>query len=82
MTEKKTKHYINNPDFLAALINYQKLCDDAKAAGKDDPQIPNYIVSNAKIEATGFQTQHGLDAGIQELIKGFKMINNRKYGNV
>jgi hypothetical protein len=39
-------------------------------------------VSNAKIEATGFQTQHGLDAGIQELIKGFKMINNRKYGNV
>ena len=43
MTEKKTKHYINNPDFLAALINYQKLCDDAKAAGKDDPQIPNYI---------------------------------------
>ncbi len=43
MTEKKTKHYINNPDFLAALINYQNLCDDAKAAGKDDPQIPNYI---------------------------------------
>jgi hypothetical protein len=43
MTEKKTKHYINNPDFLAALINYQKLCDDAKAAGKSDPQIPNYI---------------------------------------
>ena len=43
MSEKKPKHYINNPDFLAALINYQKLCDDAKAAGKDDPQIPNYI---------------------------------------
>ena len=43
MTEKKTKHYINNPDFLAALIDYQTKCDEAKAAGKDDPQIPNYI---------------------------------------
>ena len=34
MSEKKPKHYINNPDFLAALIDYQTKCDEAKAAGK------------------------------------------------
>jgi nucleoside-diphosphate-sugar epimerase len=63
------KKYVPNFTFIEAEV------------GKD-PDQRNYIVSNAKIEATGFQTQHGLDAGIQELIKGFKMINNRKYGNV
>ena len=47
-----------------------------------DPDQRNYIVSNAKIEATGFMPSMSLDAGIAELVKGFKMINNRKYGNV
>jgi len=47
-----------------------------------DPDQRNYIVSNAKIEATGFKPYMSLDAGIAELIKGYKMINNRKYGNV
>ena len=47
-----------------------------------DPDQRNYIVSNAKIEATGFKPVMSLDAGIAELIKGYKMINNRKYGNV
>ena len=43
MTEKKPKHYINNPDFLVALNDYKKSCDDAKANNKEDPRIPNYI---------------------------------------
>jgi nucleoside-diphosphate-sugar epimerase len=47
-----------------------------------DPDQRNYIVSNAKIEATGFKPAHSLDAGIAELIKGFTMIKNNKYGNV
>lgn len=47
-----------------------------------DPDQRNYIVSNAKIEATGFKPKISLDNGIAELIKGFRMINNRKYGNV
>jgi hypothetical protein len=40
---KKTKHYVNNADFLAALITYREKCDLAKKEGKEDPQIPNYI---------------------------------------
>lgn len=48
----------------------------------EDPDKRNYIVSNAKIEATGYKPAHSLDAGIAELIKGFTMIRNTKYGNV
>jgi nucleoside-diphosphate-sugar epimerase len=47
-----------------------------------DPDQRNYIVSNDKIEATGFIPQYSLDAGIAELIKGFTMIRNTRYGNV
>ena len=47
-----------------------------------DPDQRNYIVSNEKIEKTGYRPQVSLDAGIRELIKGFTMIRNTKYGNV
>jgi len=40
---KKTKHYINNPDFLQALIDYKTKCDEAKKSGKPEPIVPNYI---------------------------------------
>lgn len=43
MSDKKTKHYVNNADFLEALIAYKKSCDEAKAKKKDEPSIPNYI---------------------------------------
>lgn len=47
-----------------------------------DPDQRNYIVSNAKIEATGYRPQVSLAAGVRELIKGFTMIRNSVYGNV
>jgi nucleoside-diphosphate-sugar epimerase len=47
-----------------------------------DPDQRNYIVSNEKIEATGFKPLVNLDAGIAELIKGYTMIRNNLYGNV
>jgi len=43
MNEKKSNHYVNNTDFLKALIDYRVKCDRAKKKGKQDPQIPNYI---------------------------------------
>ena len=47
-----------------------------------DPDQRDYIVSNDKIEATGFKPMHSLDMGIKELIKGYKIITNSKYSNV
>ena len=49
---------------------------------RKDPDQRNYIVSNEKIEATGFRAEFSLDLGIAELIKGYTMINNSRYGNV
>ncbi|MCM3878986.1 MAG: NAD-dependent epimerase/dehydratase [Vicinamibacterales bacterium] len=47
-----------------------------------DPDKRDYIVSNEKIERTGYKPAHSLDAGIRELLKGFAMIRNSKYANV
>lgn len=47
-----------------------------------DPDQRNYIVSNERIEATGFRTAHGLDVGIQELIKAYEIIRRNSYSNV
>ena len=46
-----------------------------------DPDQRNYIVSNAKIEATGFKPVHSLQQGICELVKGYAMIKENKYRN-
>ena len=53
-----------------------------EAAVGEDPDKRNYIVSNSRIEATGYRPLHGLDDGIGELIKGFRMIRDRVYGNI
>ena len=47
-----------------------------------DPDQRNYIVSNAKIEATGFGPDYSLDDGIRELIKGCSVLQNTRYGNI
>ena len=47
----------------------------------EDPDKRNYVVSNAKIEATGFHTQTTLNAGLKELVKGFQIIKRNQYAN-
>jgi nucleoside-diphosphate-sugar epimerase len=47
-----------------------------------DPDQRNYIVSNAKIEATGYKPKYCLADGISELIKGYEFLKNTRHGNV
>jgi len=54
----------------------------AEAEVGEDPDKRNYIVSNAKIEQTGFKPEVSLQAGIKELIKGFKIIRRSQFSNI
>jgi nucleoside-diphosphate-sugar epimerase len=46
-----------------------------------DPDQRNYIVSNEKIERTGFKPDISLPAGITELIKAYQVVRRDGYGN-
>ena len=48
----------------------------------EDPDKRDYIVSNEKIERTGFAPAHSLDAGIAELIKGYTMLRDSVFHNL
>jgi nucleoside-diphosphate-sugar epimerase len=92
LNHDKMKGQIYNVGLSEANVSKWELCERIKKhipnftfleapLGKD-PDQRNYIVSNAKLELTGYKTQYSLDHGIEELIKGFSMIKNTKYGNV
>lgn len=42
-TKRKSKHYVNNGDFLKALIEYQSYVNQCKEENKRKPPIPKYI---------------------------------------
>jgi len=48
---------------------------------KDEDQR-NYIVSNEKIEKTGFKADYSIDDGIEELISGYRCFKKNMYGNI
>ena len=88
----KMKNQIYNFGLSDANLSKRELCEHIQRqcpeftfieapVGKD-PDQRNYIVSNAKIESAGFKTANSLDGGIRELIKGYSMIKNSRYGNV
>jgi len=53
------------PDFVIKIDEFSK-----------DPDKRNYIVSNKKMEKTGWLPRHSLDDGIQELIKAYPVLIN------
>jgi nucleoside-diphosphate-sugar epimerase len=86
------KDQIYNVGLSTANVSKLELCEVIKKFVPDftiiegdikkDPDQRNYIVSNAKLEATGFEPMFTLEHGVVELLKGYKMIKNNIYGNV
>ena len=58
---EKIKGYV--PDFAITYSDYYS-----------DPDKRDYIVSNEKVEATGFVAEYSLDDGIEELIKTYTIL--------
>jgi len=82
------KGEIFNHGLNEANLSKRELCETIKeyipnfyfheAEIGEDPDKRNYIVSNDKLKATGYRTSVTLKDGIQELIKGYRII--RKFG--
>ena len=92
IAQETMRGQIYNVGLSSANVSKRELCDIIKTyvprfeiveaeIGKDKDQR-NYVVSNKKIELEGFEPNYNLNKGIQELLKGFTMIKNTKYGNV
>jgi hypothetical protein len=43
MTRKRSEHYVNNKEFLVAIIAYKQSIADAETLGKPKPRITNYL---------------------------------------
>jgi nucleoside-diphosphate-sugar epimerase len=89
---EKMKNQAYNVGLSEANLSKLELCEKImeqipqfvimEAPVGEDADKRDYIVSNEKIEKTGFKTEFGLERGIKELIKGYKIIKNSEYGNV
>ena len=81
-----------NVGLSQANLSKAQLCEEIKkhlpdfyfseAEIGEDVDKRDYLVSNEKIEATGFKTEYSLSFGIQELIKGFQIIKKSEYANI
>jgi nucleoside-diphosphate-sugar epimerase len=74
-----------------ANISKWELCEEIKRhvpefafmvaeVGKD-PDQRNYMVSNERVEASGFRATLGLSAGIGELLKGYQVVRRSQFSN-
>ena len=88
----KMKNEAYNVGLSDANLSKLELCSKIKeqipdfvyleATVGEDPDKRDYIVSNVKIEKTGFKPAYSLEMGIKELIKGYSIIINTRYSNV
>lgn len=88
----KMKDETYNVGLSEANISKWELCEEIKKQVPDfyfveaeigeDLDKRDYVVSNEKIEATGFKPDYSLQRGIEELIKGYQVIKRNQYSNI
>ena len=88
--EMKGKPY--NCGLSTANLSKIELCEKIKqhipgfvyleAPVGEDPDKRDYIVSNERLEATGWRPKYSLDDGIEELIKVYTIIKKNQYSNI
>ncbi len=88
----KMKNEAYNVGLSDANLSKWQLCEEIKKQIPDfyfveakigeDPDKRNYIVSNEKIERTGFRPKVILQDGIAELIKGYRIIKRNQFANI
>ncbi len=86
------KNETYNVGLSDANLSKAELCEEIKKQAPkfvfieskigEDPDKRNYIVSNAKIEKTGFKPQVSLKDGIAELVKGYQVIKRNNFANI
>lgn len=62
-------------------FSYEEAGKTPKDQAGRDPDQRNYIVSDEKIRATGFEPKVALERGIAELLMGYRTLSNIRYGN-
>jgi len=88
----RMKDQIYNVGLSSANLSKKELCERIKRQVpscaiveeniQKDVDQRNYIVSNEKLEQTGWMPQHTIDDGISELIKGFSYLKKFGHSNV
>jgi len=81
-----------NVGLSEANLSKWELCEEIKKQVPDfyfteakigeDPDKRDYVVSNEKIEATGWHADYSLQRSIAELIKGYQVIKRNQFANV
>jgi nucleoside-diphosphate-sugar epimerase len=88
----KFANNIFNAGLSNANLSKKELCEKIKSQIPDfvifeenflkDEDQRNYLVSNKKLEKTGFKTEWSIELGIKELMKGYAALPIKRFSNV
>lgn len=89
---EKMKNQTYNVGLSRANLSKSELCEKIKEQVPEfvfiespigeDPDKRNYIISNEKIEKTGFATKVSIEDAIAELIKGYQVVRKNQFSNI
>ncbi len=88
----KMKNEAYNVGLSDANLSKRELCEEiqhhvpefyfVESDRGEDPDKRDYIVSNEKLERTGYKPDVSLSDGIAELVKGYRIIKRNQYANI